>query len=39
MVQPSFRGISLMSRRPALIMGSMVKVMPGLSSSSVPGRP
>jgi hypothetical protein len=32
-------GPSLMSRRPALIMGSMVKVMPGLSSSSVPGRP
>ena len=34
-VAPSPRG----SRAPALIIGSMVKVMPGFSSSSVPGRP
>jgi len=37
MVQPS--PISRMSRLPALIIGSMVKIMPGTSSSSVPGRP
>ena len=36
-VQPS--GRSLTSRRPALIMGSMVKVIPGTNSSPVPGLP
>src|ERR1022692_2891135 len=36
-VQPS--GSSLTSRRPALIMGSMVKVMPAVSSRPVPGLP
>jgi hypothetical protein len=36
MVQPSLPN-SFTSRLPALIIGSMVKVMPGLSSSSVPG--
>src|SRR5260221_6475556 len=36
-VQPS--GSSLTSRRPALIMGSMVKVIPVVSSRPVPGLP
>ena len=37
MVQPS--PISRISRRPALIIGSIVNIIPGTSSSSVPGRP